>query len=552
MLFPPDAGGPSAPDDTCFDVFETEVDLTSPRKSYRCLVSKPDQSHTPMILGRLLQGRDYLTRQGSLEVPVAAVAYDSRQVGPGALFVARRGLQTDGHRFIAEAIARGARAIVCETAPTLAADVTVIQVPDSREALAWLAARFYRHPSRELDLVGITGTNGKTTTSYLLEEIFRAAGAVVGVVGTVNARFGGQVREAAMTTPESLELQQLLREMQGHGVERVVLEVSSHALDLRRADCCRFAAGIFTNLSQDHLDYHQNFDAYYAAKKRLFSELLANGGAPEALAVINRDDPWGVKLLGEVRGRRLTYGFGSGSDIRPEVFELSRDGVRACLATPWGQVEVASPLVGRHNLYNILAAAGAALGLDTSPEDVARGLAQIAGVDGRLERVAAPGRPPVFVDYAHTPDALAQVLATLGSLGFRRLITVFGCGGDRDRTKRPLMGAAAGRGSDLVIITSDNPRTEEPLTIITQIEPGVREAGLPLLDAPEAREGARGYLMEPDRRSAIRLAVSLAGPDDAILLAGKGHENYQILGTRKIHFDDREEAWAALKETPAP
>ncbi len=493
-----------------------------------------------------MEGWDCETLRGSLETPVTAVAYDSRQVQPGGLFVAVRGLQTDGHRFIDQAVGRGARSIVCEEAPKLAADVTLVKVGDSREALARLAAAFHRHPTRELDLIGITGTNGKTTTSYVLEEILGAAGWRPGVVGTVNARFGGQVRPAVMTTPESLDLQGLLREMREHEVSHVVLEVSSHALDLRRADGCRFAAGVFTNLSQDHLDYHGDLETYFRAKKRLFTELLRNGGPAATLAVINADDPYGRRLLAKVKVPRLAYGLHTGSEVRPEEFRLSQEGLTARLATPWGPVEVRSALVGRHNLYNILAASAAALGLGASPEAVARGLGSIRGVAGRLERVAVPGRPVVFVDYAHTPDALEQALATLGSLNFRRIITVCGCGGDRDRSKRPLMGAAAARGSDLTIVTSDNPRTEDPLAIIGQIVPGVREAGMVAVEPEEARQGARGYLVEPDRRAAIRLAVAVGEAGDAILLAGKGHENYQILGTTKIHFDDREEARAAL------
>jgi UDP-N-acetylmuramyl-tripeptide synthetase len=408
-----------------------------------------------------------------------------------------------------------------------------------------MAAAFADHPSQDLTVIGITGTNGKTTTSYILEAIWQAGGADVGVIGTVNCRFGGQVWPSPVTTPESLDLQNLLREMRAANVTCAIMEVSSHALDLKRTHGCRFAGAVFTNLSQDHLDYHRDMESYFAAKSLLFTELLARSPSP-GLAVINHDDPWGRKLLTQLSSPILTYGFGSRCDIRPQHFTLSPQGIQASIASPFGTLEIVSPLVGHYNLLNILAAGSTALGLGIAPDQVIGGLAAITGVDGRLEPVGIPGQPLVLVDYAHTPDALQQVLKALRALDFRRIIIVFGCGGDRDRAKRPLMGQAAAQGSDLVIVTSDNPRTEDPLAIIAHIEAGLKDLGYHPLQVNDVNSTREGYLVVPDRRQAIRLAIEIGAPGDVILLAGKGHETYQILGTRRLHFDDRQEARQAL------
>lgn len=497
-------------------------------------------------LAQLLQGLEDLHIRGDAAVPVPGLAYHSGRVEPGQVFVALKGNQTDGHLFITSALEKGARVVVLEEDRQLPPGIVSVRAPDSRKALAHMAAAFYGHPSHDLTVIGITGTNGKTTTSYLLEAIWAASGANVGVIGTVNCRFGAQVRPSPVTTPESLDLQELLGEMRAAAVHCAVMEVSSHALDLQRVHACRFAGAIFTNLSQDHLDYHGDMAAYFAAKSRLFTELLAPNRAPAGLAVINHDDPWGRKLRRLISTPVLTFGFEPGVDVRPDDYTLSPRGIQAKIATPYGRLDVVSPLVGRHNLSNLLAAVAAALGLGIDPEHVVAGLAGITGVDGRLEPVALPGRPLVLVDYAHTPDALHQVLKALRAIKFSRIITVFGCGGDRDRTKRPLMGQAAAQGSDLVIVTSDNPRTEEPLAIIAHIEAGLHELGCRSLTVPDLTAADRGYLVVPDRREAIRLAVEIGRPGDVILLAGKGHETYQILGARRVHFDDREEARAAL------
>jgi UDP-N-acetylmuramoyl-L-alanyl-D-glutamate--2,6-diaminopimelate ligase len=497
-------------------------------------------------LAQLLQGLEILHIRGDDSIPVTGLAYHSGRVQPGDVFVALKGYQTDGHLYIAKAIENGARAVVVENHLPSYPGIVQVRTPDTRLALAHMAAAFAGHPSHDLPVIGITGTNGKTTTSYILEAIWQARGDRVGVIGTVNCRFAGLVRPSPVTTPESLDLQILLKEMQDHDINCAIMEVSSHALDLKRAHACRFAGAVFTNLSQDHLDYHRDLETYFAAKSLLFTELLAAAGAAAGLAVINVDDPWGKKLRSQLSTPALTYGFGPGVDIRPETYTLSSRGITARLTTPFGPLEISSPLVGHYNLANIMAAAGTALGLGINPDHVVRGLTELTGVDGRLEPVAVPGQPLVLVDYAHTPDALTQVLKVLRSLDFTRIITVFGCGGDRDRTKRPLMGQAAALGSDLVIVTSDNPRTEDPENIISHIEAGLKDLGYHPVPVAEIAQATRGYLLVPDRRQAILRAVAIAAPGDVILLAGKGHETYQIIGTRRLHFDDREEARAAL------
>jgi UDP-N-acetylmuramoyl-L-alanyl-D-glutamate--2,6-diaminopimelate ligase len=497
-------------------------------------------------LAQLLQGLEILHIRGDVNIPVSGLAYHSGRVRPGDVFVAVKGHQTDGHLYIPKAIDNGAQVIVVENELPPHPGIVQVWTPDTRLALAHMAAVLTDHPSHDLTLIGITGTNGKTTTSYILEAIWQVGGDKVGVIGTVNCRFDGQVRPSAVTTPESLDLHLLLKEMQAADVTCAIMEVSSHALDLKRAYACRFAAAVFTNLSQDHLDYHRDMESYFTAKSLLFTELLAADQAFAGLAVINRDDPWGRKLLSCLSTPMLTYGFGPEADIRPEKYTLSPQGIQASLATPFGRLEVNSPLVGHFNLANLLAASSTALGLGVDPDQVVNGLAAITGVDGRLEPVVVPGQPLVLVDYAHSPDALTQVLKALQALNFKRIITVFGCGGDRDRTKRPLMGQAVAQGSDLVIITSDNPRTEDPWHIIDHIEAGLKDLGHRRLSAPDVDAARQGYLVVPDRRQAIRLAVSLGDPGDVILLAGKGHETYQILGTRRLYFNDRQEAWEAL------
>lgn len=497
-----------------------------------------------MKLGRLIENLDGVQLlSGDADCGILGLAYDSRRVQPGFLFVAVRGHAQDGRTFLDEAVDRGAVALAAEAFPYKPYDVAMVRVPDARAALSDLAARFYDYPYRGMEVVGITGTNGKTSTSYILESVLRAAGAEPGVIGTVNYRYGDTRRPAPVTTPESLDLMAMLREMADNGVTHAVMEVSSHALEQGRVRTCPMRIVVFTNLSRDHLDYHPGMDAYFKAKSRLFRP-CEDGGIPgEGPAVINLDDPRGAELVSLCKRPVRTYGLNRDSDVRAEVLSEDRDGFRARLIAPEGDCTILSPLIGRINLYNILAASSAALSLGVEMDAVAEGIERVRAIPGRLERVENRRGLGLFVDYAHTPDALSKALEALRPLARGRLLTVFGCGGDRDRGKRPEMGALAGRLSDLVFVTSDNPRTENPLEIIAQVEKGVRTSGLPRLEnGSDPRNTREGYVVEPDRRRAIRRAVAAAAPEDIVLIAGKGHEDYQILGTERVHFDDREEA----------
>jgi UDP-N-acetylmuramoyl-L-alanyl-D-glutamate--2,6-diaminopimelate ligase len=499
-----------------------------------------------MRLGELLKGVSTLEVTGDAQLEISGVSYDSRSVRPGDLFVALRGLQRDGHEFIPEAIQKGAAAVVVESGQhsgEVPPRVSRIRVHGSRQALSKLAANFYDDPSQRMNVIGITGTNGKTTTSFLLESILLQAGVRPGVIGTVNYRFPGHRCPAPVTTPESLDLMRSLRKMADGGVTDVVMEVSSHALDQGRVDDCRFRVAVFTNLSRDHLDYHQSMDAYFRAKSCLFRALgRANPDSP-ARAVINMDDPRGVELAAVVRVPVLGFGLGHACQVRADEVHASHRGLRATVVTPAGAMEVRSPLIGRFNLYNVLAAAGAAISLGMDLETIRKGIESLEKIPGRLEMVPNERGLAIVVDYAHTPDALQKVLEALRPLAEGRLITVFGCGGDRDRGKRIEMGRVAGARSDVVLITSDNPRTEDPLGIISQIEPGVKETGMrPLTTSRPTDETVSGYSREPDRRLAIQKAVQMARATDWVLIAGKGHEDYQIIGTTRRPFDDREVA----------
>jgi UDP-N-acetylmuramoyl-L-alanyl-D-glutamate--2,6-diaminopimelate ligase len=473
---------------------------------------------------------------------IVRVTGDSRVVGPGTLFCALAGVARDGHDFAAEAARRGAAAVIAER-EIACAPARLLLAPSSRRAMAIAAANLHGRPGDALALAGVTGTNGKTTVAYLVEACARAADVPVGVLGTVTHRWPGAQRVASHTTPESTEIQALLGEMHRGGARVAVLEVSSHALAQERIAGLRFRAAGFTNLTRDHLDYHGDMERYFSAKRRLLVEHLA----PDGVAVVNVRDAFGARLADQLGpGRRVwRYGGRAGDALRAEGVSCGLSGTSATLETPAGAFALSSPLVGGHNLENVLCAAGLALALDLPVEAVARGLSSCPGAPGRLERVSARG-VSVFVDYAHTDDALARALAALRALSPRRLVCVLGCGGDRDRGKRPLMGEAAARAADLVVVTSDNPRTEEPAAIIQEIVPGVERAGMRRLTGEGLRRGDRGFAVEPDRRAAIALAVAAAREGDAILLAGKGHEDYQIVGKERLPFSDREEARRAL------
>ena len=475
------------------------------------------------------------------ETTVTAVTYDSRQAGPGAVFVALRGVNADGASFAREALNRGAVAIVSEAVAPRDVIRPWIQVPDARLSLAALAATLYDNPSEELTLVGITGTNGKTTTSYVLASIFEAAGIRCGRIGTVGYRIGEREFEASRTTPEAPDLQRMLREMVDDGCGACVMEVSSHALTLRRADRLHFAAAVFTNLTRDHLDFHRDMEAYFVAKRRL-AELLPQTG----IAVTNLDDPRGRDFAAAAH-RPVTYAIDRPADVRPGPLSFSLDGLRFDVRTPRGTLRLVSRLVGRPNAYNILAAAATAMALDVPFSAIEEGIAALEDVPGRFQVVSAAGDDVrVVVDYAHTDDALKNLLETARPLsGGGRVITVFGCGGDRDRTKRPLMGAVAARLSDLVVITSDNPRSEDPAQIIEEIKRGIV---VPADRTPLGGTPAKSppHVAVVDRKAAIERAIREAGAGDLVLIAGKGHEKYQVIGDKTLPFDDVEIARAAL------
>jgi UDP-N-acetylmuramoyl-L-alanyl-D-glutamate--2,6-diaminopimelate ligase len=473
---------------------------------------------------------------GAVPATVRGLTADSRTVERGDCFVAVPGMKQDARRFIPDAVARGAGLVVTEGDELPGVGVPQVLVPATRPALAWLAAAYYGHPSRALTLVGITGTNGKTTTSYLVEALLRGAGRT-GILGTIQYVVGDEIRPAGQTTPEALDIQAMLATMRERGVQGVAMEVSSHALALSRVDGLAFDVALFTNLTQDHLDFHRTLEEYGRAKRRLF-ELLAASPKRRRTAVVNGDDPWGERMVAGLALDVLTFGLGAGNRVRATSWASSLDGIRMRVETPRGAVDVASPLIGEHNVMNLLGAVGAGLGLGLTPEAIARALAGVSAVPGRFEQVRA-GQPfLVIVDYAHTPDALERVLATARKITSGRLGVVFGCGGDRDRTKRPIMGEIAARRSDRVWITSDNPRSEPPQAIIEEIAVGVRRVWA----APDR------YAMVADRRAAISAALSWAGPGDAIVIAGKGHETYQIVGPDVLPFDDRDIARQILSE----
>jgi UDP-N-acetylmuramoyl-L-alanyl-D-glutamate--2,6-diaminopimelate ligase len=480
---------------------------------------------------------------GVSEIEVKRVRYDTRAIEPGDVFVALRGSKVDGHTLFAAAIQKGAAAVIGEDeAPLQEAaklGAVAIQVRSCRSALAQTACILNGHPSKKLVMLGVTGTNGKTTTTYLTEAVLRQLGVSVGVIGTVEYRVGDHRWPAAFTTPEAPELQETLAKMVALGATHVVMEVSSHGLASERVGGIQFHSAAFTNLTQDHLDFHHTMEEYFAAKAKLFAPpYLRDGGA-----VINIDDEHGRSLASVIIGQAITFSIDASAeaDIRPvtaPVYSLA--GISARIKTPHGEFDLKSPLVGPHNLANLFTAFGFALRLGFSSQQIVDAFVKADGAPGRLERVRGSAGFDVFVDYAHSPDALERVLLAMRPLTPGRLIAVFGCGGDRDK-KRPIMGEVVGRLADIGVVTSDNPRTEDPASILEMIVPGVEQGGM-------AREaGQRGYWVEVDRRRAIALAVSLAKPRDAILLFGKGHEDYQIIGTTKTHFDDREEARNALR-----
>lgn len=490
-------------------------------------------------LSQLMQGFPVLNVLGTLEKEISSIVFDSRKATPGSLFVAIAGLQQDGNRFIQEALQRGAVAFITELhveqlyeLGLASHDSTAICVEDSRQALAWVSARHYGQPSRNMGIVGITGTNGKTTLTYILESLYQNRGLKTGVIGTINYRYGDFQAPASVTTPESLDINRMLADMVGKGVKDCFLEVSSHSLALKRVHGIHFSTGVFTNLSRDHLDYHVTMEDYKNAKKEFFQNHSMEK------QVINIDDPVGKEIVSETNRPTLTTGIDQLADIRAEQFTLSESGSRFILKTPSGSRQMNTSLLGKHNIYNLLSGAATAYLQGFSLDEIEQGLQAANYIPGRFERIDCGQDFSVVVDYAHTHEALENALTAARTLTSQNIIVVFGCGGDRDRGKRKEMARVALEMGDFTIITSDNPRTEDPKRIIDDILAGV----------PAAAKENQDYRVVMDRKQAIEHAINSARRGDIVLIAGKGHEDYQILGSEKIYFDDREIAANAINQ----
>lgn len=502
-----------------------------------------------MQLLKLTEGLETQEVKGDIHIEIKGITHNSKNTGEDYLFVALKGAQRDGHYYLSEAISAGAKAAIVEENQELREGVTLIKVPDTRIALARVSDFFYQHPSRKLKVIGITGTNGKTTISYLLESILKAAGYQPGVIGTIDYRFGRHHQVALNTTPDSLDLQRIMRKMVDANISHLILEVSSHALEQHRVEDVNFDVTVFSNLTPEHLDYHGSIENYSKAKELLFTYYLNQSSKKTTYAVINHDDPLGKSLCTITSAHLFRYGLREGVEIKVKDSKIKSDGLSALVTTPDGEIPIHSSLLGTFNLSNVLAAIGVAITQDIPLDAIIKGIAHLKTVPGRLEKINNKENLTILVDYAHTSDALDHVLTMLRSLCQRRLITVFGCGGDRDKTKRGPMGDIATRKSDLTIITFDNPRTENPLAIIEQIEAGIDRSLAKKYCLPEltSMNHLKGYLTITDRREAIRAAVALVQPGDILLITGKGHEDYQIIGNKRYHFSDREEITKALK-----
>jgi UDP-N-acetylmuramoyl-L-alanyl-D-glutamate--2,6-diaminopimelate ligase len=490
------------------------------------------------LLAALRGHVEILEQRGDASRPVHAITDDSRAVTGGSLFVAVKGERVDGHGFVEQAVKAGAVAVVAQTSVT-SGSLPFVRVTDSRKALGLLGSRFHGDPSNRLKMIGVTGTNGKTTTTYLCKALLESIGQRVGLIGTVAYQIGQETVPASHTTPGALDLQALLAKMVESRLTAAVMEVSSHALALDRTAGCEYDVAVFTNLTQDHLDFHHTMDEYFAAKSRLFTG-LAEGQKAGKLALVNLDDSYGAAIRAACPVPVWGYALKKQADLRAERVHLSLTGTTFTAATPIGSFTVESRLVGEHNVYNLLGAIGVALHEGATSDQICEATAHITNVPGRFERVSSGQDFTVVVDYAHTEDALLRLLTAAQTLKTGRIITVFGCGGDRDRGKRPKMGRAAVECSDVVVLTSDNPRTEDPMAILREVEVGVRDA--------LTRRSHVQYHLVPDRREAISAAIREAHRGDMVLIAGKGHEDYQIIGTKKFHFDDREVAREAIQQ----
>jgi UDP-N-acetylmuramoyl-L-alanyl-D-glutamate--2,6-diaminopimelate ligase len=497
-------------------------------------------------LSDIIQALEPCDVTGIRDAQIIGISHDSRLTKPGMVFVAIRGITADGLRFVPDAVRAGVVAVIAESSPDAdRPDVTWIQVPDARSALAKAAAVVNGDPTRDMTLIGITGTNGKTTVTYLLESIIQEAGGRPGVVGTVSYRWLGKEQNAARTTPEASDLQHMFADMLREGITHGVMEVSSHGLRLKRLDGCHFDVAVFTNLSSEHLDFHHDMEDYFQAKRVLFTKLLPDSAKSRPTAVINTDDEYGRRLLSELRETAsvpvVTFGSESDNDISPVRADIRDTGIRARIQAGAEIIDIESPLTGAFNMSNILAATAAARSFGISGDRIRDGIARVQSVPGRLERVPST-KGSIFVDYAHTPDALNNVLRALQEVRKGKIISVMGCGGDRDTLKRPVMGKEAAAGSDFVVVTSDNPRTENPDTIIEQIVEGVEEHGhrkFPCsMNGGSLKSGH--YRVITDRRQAVAWAVEHMDENDIVLVAGKGHETYQEINGVRYPFDDRE------------
>ncbi|MGI6468831.1 MAG: UDP-N-acetylmuramoyl-L-alanyl-D-glutamate--2,6-diaminopimelate ligase [Syntrophomonadaceae bacterium] len=487
-----------------------------------------------MKLSDLLEGSDVQSQSMQSNPEITQIAYDSRKVLPGALFVAIKGINTDGHLYIASAIQAGAVAVVAERAvPGVPAAFPYIVVNDSRAMLAVLAARFYHYPSHDIKVIGVTGTNGKTTTTHLIQAIHQEAGWPTAIMGTLYARLGDLQVDSGHTTPEAVEIESFMDKCRQQGAEYLVMEVSSHALALNRVDQIRFVAAVFTNLSQDHLDFHENMQNYLQSKLKLFHNIPEE---EHSFCCVNYDDPFADQFIKAAKSRLYTYGLQPGAGVRAENVDISLSGTCFTVVFDKLRFEVEMRLIGMFSVYNALAAITVALAEGIDPEIIKQALLKVEGIPGRFEEVFSSHDFTVVVDYAHTPDGLENILRTARELAGSRLITVFGCGGDRDRSKRPLMGEIAARYSDFCVVTSDNPRSEEPEAIIADIIPGMEKV-------THSR-----YAIIVDRAEAIKHALNLARPGDLVIIAGKGHETYQLVKGRKLDFDDRKVAKKILDE----
>lgn len=481
-----------------------------------------------MLLSELIQGVDYAGVTGDTAVDVTSIVLDSRKVTKGALFAALRGFAVDGNLFAPDAVRKGAVAVLTDGTLDISG-ATVVRVPDARRVMALLADRFYGSPQESLVMTGVTGTNGKTTTTYMVKSIFEAGGMGCGVIGTIKHIVGKRNIQSLNTTPEAPDIHAMLADMVAAKQTACAMEVSSHSLSLSRVSGIRFRAAAFTNLTRDHLDFHSDFQSYLDAKSILFANLSG-----DATAVINRDDPSADHIIAISKNANvITFGESEKSDIRPVFMKLGPKETNLILALPGGEISIILPIPGRFNVSNAMAAAGIGLASGLPAEIVARGLETVKTVRGRYE-IVDEGQPfVVIVDYAHTPDALERILSSAREITAGRLISIFGCGGDRDRGKRPMMGGISTRIADISVVTSDNPRTEDPIAIIDDIIPGI--------------DAGASYEIVPDREEAIGRALALAKPGDTVVIAGKGHEDYQIVGTEKRHFDDAEIARRFLR-----